>query len=91
MSAHLQTCHGILGGGTASVSIDLGRMLHVAAHSYADDRMVEVAFAHGRLRMHRAEFDVLLKNGAEAIDKDGDYYAQCNCSGALVDLEGEGA
>lgn len=89
VSAHLQTCHGIVGGGTASLNLDLGKLIHISAHSYADDRMVEVAFSHGRLRMHRDEFANLLRRGPEALIQDKDYCAQC--SGALVDLEGESA
>lgn len=90
MSAHLQACHGMLGGGNASLSLDLGALTHIAAHSYMDDRMVEIRFQHGQLRMHRQEFANLLRRGPEALVKDDDFYVQCNCSGALVDLEGEG-
>ena len=87
MTAHLQTCHGIVGGGTASLNLDLGKLIHISAHSYMDDRMVEVVFAHGRLSMHRAEFANLLRRGPEAIVKNTDYYADCNCSGAVADIE----
>lgn len=90
MSVHLQACHGIVGGGTASLNLDLGKLDHISAHSYfRDDRMVEVAFTHGRLRMHRDEFAQLLRRGPEALIQDQDYYAQC--SGAVADLEGESA
>lgn len=91
MSAHLQSFHRIVGGGTASVNIDLGAVTHISAHSYCDDRMVEIAFAHGRLRMHRAEFANLLRRGPEAIVRDTDFYLDCNCSGAVADLGEESA
>jgi hypothetical protein len=88
MSVHLQACHGIVGGGTASLNLDLGKLDHISAHSYfRDDRMVEVAFTHGRLRMHRDEFADLLMRG-DAVDGDLDYFSSCNCSGATADLEG---
>lgn len=87
MSAHLQTVHRIVGGGTASLSLDLGRITSVNAHSFGDDRMVEIHFQHANIRMHRAEFADLLMRG-DAVDGDLDYFSSCNCSGATADLEG---
>lgn len=91
MSAHLQTLQRVMTGGTISLSIELGRLLTISAHSHMDDRMVDITFAGARIQMHRNEFTALLRLGPDALAQDADFYTECNCSGAVADLDGEDA
>jgi len=91
MTAHLNTAQRVMTGGTISLCIDLGKLLNIRAYSYMDDRMVEATYEGGRIHWSRNEFLELLRRGPEAIEKDADYYLDCNCSGAVADLEGESA